>query len=189
MKTTTQEINENFNKYKLQIKKCLKKIKPEVYDFKQSTQFEDTKLSFDCSFSNYKRNKITKVSVRLRSNQFFGFKGNYDITIRSKSQGGNKTELDKLLLIDDQDHLYFYGWLSSDENTIVKGVVIDMNMMKGLNLLESPDQVIPNRNKYDTDNTELSTYNLDRLFFHYCIIGGFGITPHQRNTWIKNFKL
>lgn len=180
-----EEITKVFNTHKDQIKKLIRKTIPEVYDFRISTTFEDTKLSFDCIFHNYKNNKNTKVSIRLRN---YYYRRYNDITIRSRSQHDFQTEYDKLINFDTTDHLYFYGVLNPSEDTIIKGYLIDVDRMKKYGLLQTPDGHYENTNEKGTDNTEFYTYNIERLFYHFCVISCFGIDKEKIKKLINIYK-
>jgi len=71
----------------------------------ESTEMEDTKLSFDAITSIG-----TKVSIRIRKLKYFDrFK---DVTIRRVSMNGGKTELDKLK--DGLGEMYFFAWADDE---------------------------------------------------------------------------
>lgn len=177
---TKQEIDEQFRKFKPNIERNLKRIY-EVYNFRQSTEEEDTKESFDCCFSNYKNNKTTKVSLRIRNNDAKNFD---DITIRSSSQWGKETEYDKLMRLDLTDHILVYCVLNQTNDAIYKMYVIDLNQMKESGVLAKRDGRQRNRNQYDNDYTEFYTFYLHRLIYHNCVIRIWGMEK-EIGQWIN----
>jgi hypothetical protein len=100
----------------------------------ESSDLEDTKMSFDLHFS-----ADVQVSVRLRS---YKYKSYNDITIRTKTRRGGDTEIDKL--IEGKGQIYFYGVLSENQETIVKWVLYDINKVRS----KLADNGIPREN-YD----------------------------------------
>ena len=86
----------------------------------ESSEIEDTKLSFDLYFS-----ADIQISVRIRS---FKYRTYNDITIRSRSKNGGLTEIDKL--IDGKGQIYFYGVLSENEETIIKYILFDIDKIR-----------------------------------------------------------
>ena len=87
------EIREYENKFKSEIEKHINFAIPELLNkfstVRQSTEYEDSKLSFDLVY-----NLNFTVSIRIRKNKYINFN---DLTIRYKSKNGGKTEIDKII--------------------------------------------------------------------------------------------
>ena len=86
-----------------------------------STKDEDVKQSFDMIFRECNK----KLSVRIRTNQFIKFN---DITIRTKSKNGGRTELDKIL--EGKSDIYFYAYQNKNEDKIVQYHIVDINIIR-----------------------------------------------------------
>ena len=110
-------------KHLSQIEKILNvvnfKMGMEAILLKESTEEEDTKLSFDAVTSIG-----TRVSIRVRKLEYFSrFK---DVTIRRVSKNGGKTELDKLK--DGLGGMYFFAW--ADEEGIKQFVYYSIDKLR-----------------------------------------------------------
>lgn len=119
----------------------------------ESSEIEDTKLSFDLYF----RADI-QISVRIRS---FKYRNYNDITIRSRAKNGGLTEIDKL--IDGKGQIYFYGVLSENEEKIIKYILFDIDKIRNKlkqNGLE----------KTNFDGTKFKCYTFDFLKDNSAII-------------------
>jgi hypothetical protein len=118
------EIRELERKFINDIKKIVYKnisnLPKNCFVVNESSEVEDTKLSFDLYFS-----ADIQISVRIRS---FKYKNYNDITIRSKAKNGGLTEIDKL--IDGKGQIYFYGVLSENEETIIKYILFDIDKIR-----------------------------------------------------------
>lgn len=143
------------------------------YTIRQSSTDEDTKLSFDMVFSGE-----LEVSVRFRKQQYIKYE---DVTIRTRSMCGYKTEIDKL--IEGMGHIYFYGWLNENETKIVKWLIYDINNIRSL--LETNGTL-----RCNGDGTEFKAYDLAFLKENNSVIS-FGDNKHfyfsdNNNMW-NNF--
>jgi hypothetical protein len=118
------EIRELERKFINDIKKIVYKnisnLPKNCFVVNESSEIEDTKLSFDLYFT-----ADIQISVRIRS---FKYKNYDDITIRSKSKYNGLTEIDKL--IDGKGQIYFYGVLSENEETIIKYILFDIDKIR-----------------------------------------------------------
>jgi hypothetical protein len=127
------------------IKDNLNLLPDDFFNIKQSTDEEDTKLSFDLYFKG-----DIQVSVRLRN-----YKYNYkDITIRSRSKLGRSTEIDKLS--NGLGQIYFYGWLDISEEQITRWILIDIDKIR--------DKLFDNGIEYhNNDGSRLKAYDFKFL--------------------------
>lgn len=103
----------------------IKKLPKTLFQINQSNDVEDNTLSFDLIF-----NLNVQISVRLRKNKYIKYK---DITIRSRSKKGYTTEIDKIYSGCSESgcsQIYFYGWLSEDENEIIQWILLDINKFR-----------------------------------------------------------
>lgn len=122
----------------------------------ESSELEDTKLSFDLYFS-----ADIQISVRLRS---FKYRNYNDITIRSRSKNGGLTEIDKL--IDGKGQIYFYGVLSENEEKIVKYILFDIDKIR--------DKLKENGlERTNFDGTKFKCYTFDFLKDNSAIINNY----------------
>jgi len=111
---------------------------------KESTEHEDTKLSFDAITSLGEQ-----VSIRIRDMKYFpNFK---DVTIRAKASKGGKTEVDKLR--DGLGDKYFYCW--EDAFGIRQFIYYDINRLRPF--LDEGNW------KDNSDTTSFRTYSLSTL--------------------------
>lgn len=122
------------------------------WELKQSSDFEDTNLSYDMVYSG----KI-EISVRIRNNNYLRFK---DFTIRSKSKNNGYTEIDKLK--NGLGNIYFYGWLNYESNLIQEWLIVDINKIR--------DYLDDGKLFKNTDNTEFMAYSINFLQSHGAII-------------------
>lgn len=114
------------NKFKNEIELHIKEAMPKLFDsfvqFRQSDDEEDSKLSFDLVF-----NMNFTISIRIRKNDYLKFN---DMTIRYKSMKGNKTEIDKIR--DGLAQIYFYAYMSKDENSLCKVRICNVESIRKL---------------------------------------------------------
>lgn len=119
----------------------LKKIDIKKYSIlKTSSIYEDTQLSYDM-----KLNIDMMVSVRIRDNKYKRFQ---DLTIRSKSKNGGKTEIDKIL--EGKAQIYFYAYMNKEESDLEEINICDIDILRSLH----------KENKYTKQN------NLDGTKFY-----------------------
>ena len=119
----------------------------------ESSEVEDTKLSFDLYFS-----ADIQISARIRS---FKYRNYNDITIRSRAKNGGLTEIDKL--IDGKGQIYFYGVLSENEEKIIKYILFDIDKIRN-KLKENGVE------KTNFDGTKFKCYTFDFLKDNSAII-------------------
>jgi len=113
-------------KYKNEIDNHIRKCLPNVYnsfaDLKPSSNYEDSNLSFDMVF-----NMNFTVSVRIRKFKYILYN---DLTIRSRSKNGNKTEIDKIK--EGLAQVYFYAYESKNQDRLVKVRICDVEAIRKL---------------------------------------------------------
>ena len=89
---------------------------------KKSTEYEDTHLSFDMSFTaNF------NVSVRIRQNKYKTFQ---DLTIRSQSENNCKTEIDKIT--EGKAQVYFYAYENKERTKLEQINICDVDIIREL---------------------------------------------------------
>lgn len=114
------------NKFKDEIERHLKNALPNLYGthiiFRQADDYEDGNLCFDLVF-----NFNFTVSIRVRKNKYIRFN---DLTIRSRSKLGNKTELDKIK--EGMSQVYFYAYMNKEENRLEKVRIADVDAIRKL---------------------------------------------------------
>jgi len=125
------------NEIKNHLKKSLPNLSNDFIDYKPSSEYEDNQLSFDLTF-----NVTFTVSIRIRKSKYLKFK---DLTIRSRSKGGNLCELDKIKKGFAQ--VYFYAYMNEDETELIKIRIVNVESIRNL-ILE---------NKYTTKTNQDST--------------------------------
>jgi hypothetical protein len=126
------------NKFSDEIQEHIKRALPQLYDnfieFRSSTNYEDTKLSFDLVF-----NFNFTISIRIRQNKFVKFN---DLTIRSRASGGGRTELDKIK--DGLAQVYFYAYMDINEDSLEKVRIANVDAIRQLILKDKFKGPIPN---------------------------------------------
>lgn len=114
------------NKFAEEIQKHIKKALPNLNDsflqFRQSTELEDSKLSFDLVF-----NLGFTVSIRIRKYDYIKYN---DLTIRSKSKSNGYTELDKIK--DGLAQIYFYAYMNLQETELIKIRIVNVDAIRKL---------------------------------------------------------
>jgi len=138
--------NKFYNEIILHISKALPDLQKH-YQFKESTDYEDSNLSFDLVF-----NMNFTISIRIRKNKYIPFN---DLTIRSKSLNNGKTEIDKIM--EGKAQVYFYAYMNKEENELIKIRIADVDSIRKLT----------NQNKYinkvNSDNTEFYAYKFSEI--------------------------
>ena len=110
---------------------------------KKSTDYEDTHLSFDMSFtSNF------NVSVRIRQNKFKKYQ---DLTIRSKSENNGKTEIHKIK--EGKAQVYFYAYENKERTKLEQINICDVDIIRELYKIKKYKE---QSNKYD--NTKFMAF-------------------------------
>ncbi|MDB4062274.1 hypothetical protein N9515_10125 [Vicingaceae bacterium] len=138
------------NKFFYEIIKHIKLALPNVdcATFNLSTEEEDTKHSFDMVC-----NVNFNISVRIRKNKYIKYP---DMTIRSKTKNGGKTEIDKI--IEGKSQIYFYAFMNTDENKLKKIRIFNVDAIRKLT----------NSKKYserkNNDGSEFYTYLFSDIF-------------------------
>jgi hypothetical protein len=149
-----RELERKFiNDIKMIIYQNISNLPKNCFVVNESSEMEDTKLSFDLYFS-----ADIQISVRIRS---FKYRNYNDITIRSKAKYGGLTEIDKL--IDGKGQIYFYGVLSENEEKIIKYVLFDINRIRS----KLKDNGIE---RVNYDGTKFKCYTFDFLKENNAII-------------------
>jgi hypothetical protein len=177
METKQNEIRKMERKFAPFIKDVIQqnicRIPAEYSIVEESTQEEDTKLSFDLKFKTEMH-----VSIRLREFDALGYD---DITIRSRSKNGNKTEIDKLY--DGEGQLYFYGVMDEEQENIIQWLLYDINPIRFL--LKKNGNIRKNM-----DGTEFRVYDFDFLKEHNCIVESYILEFNDDiSERIKKYKI
>ena len=117
---------------------CLKNIDIKKYSIlKISSIYEDTRLSYDM-----KLNVDIEVSVRIRDNKYKRYQ---DLTVRSRSKNGGKTEIDKIL--EGKAQIYFYAYMNKEENDLEEINICDIDILR----------LLHKQNKYTKQNNFVGT--------------------------------
>ena len=125
------------------IKKALPKLADSFAEYRQSTSYEDGALSFDLVYDlNF------TVSVRIRKNKYLKYN---DLTIRSRSRMGNKTEIDKIM--EGMAQVYFYAYMNKEETELVKIRIANVDAIRKLTKLKMFGK------KNNNDGTKFNTYS------------------------------
>jgi len=154
----TKQIRQQENKFLPFIKSVIDYSLPNItkgnFNVKLSTDYEDSKLSFDAIYST-----DIEISIRLRTYSYINYN---DFTIRYRSNSGIETEIDKL--IDGKGNLYFYGFLNEQQTEPIKWILFDINKIR--NKLLTTGYIRNNR----FDLTQLKVYSFDFLKENNAII-------------------
>lgn len=114
------------NKFAEEIQKHIIKALPNLNNsfmqFRESTDFEDCKLSFDLVF-----NLGFTVSIRIRKYDYIKYN---DLTIRSKSRSNGYTEIDKIK--DGLAQIYFYAYMNLQETELIKIRIVNVGAIRKL---------------------------------------------------------
>ena len=134
------------------IKKALPKLADSFSKYRPSTSYEDGTLCFDLVYGlNF------TVSVRIRKNKYLKYN---DLTIRSRSKMGNKTEIDKIM--EGMAQIYFYAYMNEEETKLVKVRMVNVDSIR--ELTETGNFYTKN----NKDGTKFNTYS----FFNIKIFKG-----------------
>jgi hypothetical protein len=109
------------NEIQFHLRKSISYLK-DFTSIQASTDYEDGNLSFDLTF-----NMNLHVSVRIRKYQYKKFN---DLTIRSRSTHGNKTEIDKIK--EGMGQIYFYAYMNDKETKLTDVYIVDVNSLRTL---------------------------------------------------------
>lgn len=145
------EIREYENKFKSEIEKHINFAIPELLNkfstVRQSTEYEDSKLSFDLVY-----NLNFTVSIRIRKNKYINFN---DLTIRYKSKNGGKTEIDKIK--EGLAQVYFYAYMNQEESELIKVRIVNVDAIRDL-INENNFSIYKN-----FDGTELAAFKFSDI--------------------------
>lgn len=139
-------------KFADQIESHIVKALPKLYDnfveFRKATEEEDCRFSYDMVFGiNF------TISIRIRKNSYLKYN---DLTIRSKSKFGGKTEIDKIM--DGLAQVYFYSYMNKEETELVKIRIADVDAIR--NLYKNGKFTGPRKN---FDGTELIAFSFSNI--------------------------
>lgn len=144
------------NKMRPNVIHLLQKHAGQIVSFEESTEEQDTKQATD--FIIVAKKKTIAARVR-RNNCTYR-----DLTIRTRSRYGYRTEIDKLL--DGWGDLYFYGWEGKD-NKINDYILVDIQKMRESGFLAS----ISNRPHISNgDGTQFANISIMELKQYDCLI-------------------
>ena len=92
------------------------------------------------------------VSVRIRDNKYKRFQ---DLTIRSKSKNGGKTEIDKIL--EGKAQIYFYAYMNKEESDLEEINICDIDILRSLH----KENKYTKQNNYD--GTKFNAYKFQDI--------------------------
>lgn len=153
MNKVERQIKDINDRHFRSIQKILNKNSYLFTDFVEATPQQDQEEGFDAIFSF----PDVKIPIRIRKNYAMQWR---DITIRSKSQFGHQTEIDKIL--DGKGDYYFYGWEAKDNRKLACYTIFDISKFIDTGIAISPD-IKDKPNKGKNDNTCFNIYNMKRL--------------------------
>lgn len=130
------------------IRKILNKCSYMFTQFQEATEIQDKTEGFDAIFSF----PDVKIPIRIRN---FSYQKYMDVTVRSRSKYGGKTEIDKLR--DGFGDYYLYSWLGDGNKRIEKFIIINLKIFRE-SIIENP-----NGRRRNDDGTEFWCYSLDQL--------------------------
>lgn len=117
------------------------------------------------------------IALRVRSPKY----SYRDITIRSRSKYGGKTEIDKLR--EGYGDWYFYGW-GDGRGKILEYVIADIDKIRRSGLLENKIETLNN------DGTAFITIDIADLFWHKAIPeGGYQLTERTKDIVRQDFEV
>lgn len=139
------------NKFSKDIKKHINSALPNLSnafsEYRPATDNEDANLSFDLVF-----NCTFTISVRIRKYKYLKYR---DLTIRSRSKQGNKTEINKIN--EGMAQVYFYAYMNELENELIKVRIVNVESIRTLT----------KKNEYSVkkniDTTEFYTYSFEDI--------------------------
>lgn len=110
---------------------------------KPSSEYEDSILSYDMVYK-----MDFTISIRIRKHRYLQY---HDLTIRSKSANGGKTEIDKIM--EGKAQMYFYAYMNEQETELVKIRMVDVQSIRFLYFMDC----YTHRHNYD--GTEFITFS------------------------------
>jgi hypothetical protein len=108
-------------KYLKQVKSILLKNSYIFTNFREATPKEDMENGFDAVISF----PDVKIPIRIRQNKYLQY---MDLTIRSESRYGAKTEIHKIK--EGFGDYYFYAWANQNNNSIISYMILDLNVFR-----------------------------------------------------------
>lgn len=149
-------IKELNTKYLTQVKRILINKSYIFTKFREATPTEDMNYGFDAVLSF----PDVKIPVRIRKFQYLKF---MDLTIRSKSRYGLKTEIDKLK--EGFGDFYFYAWSNEENTKIMTYMVLNLEAFRNT-VINSPTWA----NKSNNDGTFFHTYSMKALLENRIVV-------------------
>jgi hypothetical protein len=122
--------------YSRQVMDILKPLTPYCVDLSIAPVVEDNKHATDYVVTM----AGGSIAVRVRR-PWYEYR---DLTIRSRRDNGQKTELAKIK--EGHAFRYFYGW-TTDKNTISEWMLVDLDKLRASGLLERNWNERPNKDK------------------------------------------
>lgn len=154
-----EKIQGQYDKYLDSVRKIILRNIHLFGDVVKATPKQDMEEGFDLVLSFVD----TKIALRLRQEKYYS---RYrQVTIRSRSRYGGRTEIDKIR--DGLGDYYLFGW--EDGSQITRYCIFDIRKFTNL-YIENPSGInIPNRdgtcfnayNLKDIRNALLAVYNID----------------------------
>lgn len=142
------------NKFSMEIKEHINNAIPNLINtfcqYKAATDFEDVNLCFDLIF-----NMNFTISIRIRKHKYIPYN---DLTIRSKTKNGFKTEIDKIK--EGLAQIYFYAYMNENENKLVKIRIANVEAIRKLTSSKIYEH------KKNNDGTEFFTYKFADIKKH-----------------------
>lgn len=136
-----------------------------VLSLNKATTDQDTEEATDfIYYSNL------KIPVRIRKPRYYGYMGQF--TIRWRSYGGNRTEIDKLS--DGHGDVYFYAWTKQDADKvefIEDWILINLHKLRGRHNLSRENELLKLNAKSNGDKATAFTF-YDIRDISDCIING-----------------
>lgn len=157
MNTIEAQIAEDHAKFHRHYHECLKRNARHLMVLNQSSNEEDMTECFDYSVSI----AGAKVAVRNRLNKYLRRYG--DFTIRSRSQFGGKTEIDKIR--EGLGDFYLFTWQTEDERSIEYYIIVDLGIFRSSGLAFSERQ-----ERSNGDGTKFISFTLDELSRNGCLV-------------------
>lgn len=142
-----------------QVKELLRKHASHIIRVETATEEQDTKQATDLVL----RVDSGMIGVRVRRLETMKDDTWRDLTIRTRSSGGGRTEVDKLT--EGWGDWYFYGWTRGKR--IAEYMLLDIHKIRSSGLLAALDQkrAIPNG-----DDTFFKTIGLQDLIKNGCVV-------------------
>lgn len=142
-----------------QVQAILKRHAMHIIKIEMATSTQDTEQATDLVL----RVESGSIGVRVRRLETMKNPGWRDWTIRGRSLGGNRTEIDKLR--DGWGDWYFYAW--TKQKQIVEYMLFDLHKARQAGLLDNltDRDLIPNG-----DGTKFYTIDAHRIIDNGCMV-------------------